>query len=72
MLQETPIKDFRVKVILETPLLLGSLTALLDLLIADVENGDTIRIDYYKRRVSELAKEYPDLYFPKIIENDNQ
>ena len=72
MTQETPIKDFRVQVILETPLLLGSLTALLDLLITDVENGETIRIHYYKRRVAELAKEYPDLYFPKIIDNNNQ
>jgi hypothetical protein len=65
MIEETPIRDFRVQVILETPLLLGSLTALLDLLVTDVENGETIRLHYYKKRIKELSEEYPDLYFPK-------
>lgn len=65
MIEQTPIKDFRMQLVLEAPLLLGSLTALLDLLITDVENGETIRLQYYKRRVKELAEQYPDLYFPK-------
>jgi hypothetical protein len=65
MIEQTPVKDFTTQVILETPFLLGSLTALLDLLISDVEGGEAIRIHYYKLRIKELSEEYPDLYFPK-------
>ena len=65
MIEETPIKDFSHQVLLQSPLLLGSLTALLDLLVTDVENGETIRLHYYKKRIKELSEDYPDLYFPK-------
>jgi len=65
MIEETPFRDFRHQVLLQSPPLLGSLTALLDLLVTDVENGEVIRIHYYKKRIKELSEKYPDLYFPK-------
>jgi hypothetical protein len=60
-------KEDQLEIILSTPLVIGSLSALLDMLIKDVDKGGKVSTKYYKNRVEELRESYPNLLPSKEV-----
>ena len=53
----------------EAPLLIGSLTFIVQSLLKDLQSGRTANIPYYEKRIKELQESYPNAFFPELFEN---
>ncbi len=52
----------------EAPLLIGSLTFIVQAMLKDLQSGRTANIPYYEKRISELQESYPNAFFPELLE----
>jgi len=60
-------EENQLEIILSTPLVIGSLSALLDMLIKEVDKGGKVSTKYYKHRVEELRESFPNLLPSKEV-----
>ena len=51
----------------EAPLLIGSLTFIVQSMLKDLKSGDTSHVSHYENRLSQLTESYPNSFFPELL-----